>query len=105
MAWRPYAALQQWQAAIIFFFFFLLDSFKKEKKGKKTCFSTLVIGLTQAASCNVDSFRQQQHQHPPATIALVAPVALALATITFFKKNSRTYKQQRSVASNMKHRK
>jgi len=85
-----------------FILFFLLDNFKKKKRGRETCFSTLVVGLTQAVSCNVDSFRQQQHQHPPAA---TAPVALALATITFFKKNSRTYKQQRSVAFNMKHRK
>jgi hypothetical protein len=42
-----------------------------------------VVGLTQAASCNVDSFRQQQqHQHPPAA---TTPVALTVATITLKK--------------------
>jgi hypothetical protein len=81
---QPYAALQQWQVARIFYFIFFYSTVSREQEREKrhsfeTCFSTLVVGLTQAASCNVDSFRQQQHQHPSAA---TTPVALAVATIT-----------------------
>jgi hypothetical protein len=49
-----------------FCFFFFYSTVSREQKREKrqsfeTCFSTLVVGLTQVASCNVDSFRQQQH--------------------------------------------
>jgi len=66
-----------------FYFFYSTVSREQEREKRQsfeTCFSTLVVGLTQAASCNVDSFRQQQqHQHPSAA---TTPVALAVATIT-----------------------
>jgi len=92
---RPYAALQRWQAAIIFvfvfFFFYSIVSRKQEREKRQsfeTYFSTLVVGLTQAASCNVDSFwQQQQHQHPPAA---TTPVALAVATIPLKKTQELT---------------
>jgi len=87
---QPYAALQRWQATIIYLFIFFFSTISREQEKEKrqsfeTCFPALLVGITQALSCNVNSFRQQQHQHPPATIARIAPVTLitlVVATIT-----------------------
>jgi hypothetical protein len=79
-------------ARILFYFILFYSIVSREQEREKrhnfeTCFSTLVVGLTQAASCNVDSFRQQQHQHPPAA---TTPVALVVATITLKKTQELT---------------
>ncbi len=63
------------------FLFFFTRQFQERKwerereKGARfeTCFPTLLVGITPTPSCNnANSFQQQQHTHPPATVAIVA---------------------------------
>ncbi len=82
----------------LFFFFNLIISKEQEREKRQsfeTCFSILVVGLTQAASCNVDSFwQQQQHKHPPTATTLVAQ---AVATITLKKSQKQLKKKLKNL--------
>jgi hypothetical protein len=70
------------------FFFNLIVSRKKKKARKRekrqsfeTYFLALFVGITQAPSCNVNSLRQQQHQHPSAVATRVTSATLATLTV------------------------
>ncbi len=107
-----------------FFVFFLLDSFKErtrarqreKRQGFEICFPALLVGKLLLVNSLF------QHQLPLAATATLAPsgsnntlapsgsnntssTSNTRSSNDNFKKNSRIYKQKKSVAFNMKHRK
>jgi hypothetical protein len=115
----------RWPAPnFLFFCFFLLDNFKErtrarqreKRQGFETYFPTLLVGKLLPVNSLL------QRQLPLAATATLAPsgnnntLAPSGSNSTSstnntrssndnFKKNSRTYKQKKSMAFNMKHRK
>jgi hypothetical protein len=88
----------------VFFFFFLKSStrqLQERKRGRerekgerfKTCFPALLVGITSAPFCEL-----------PSTARTPTPSG-SNTTNSSNNNNSRIYKQKRSVAFNMKHRK
>ncbi len=121
---QGYTALQRWQVANVeffyFYFYFLLDSFKERTRArqreKRQGFPALLVGKLLPVNSLL------QRQLPLAAAATLAPsdsnntlvpsgsnnissTSNTRSSNDNFKKNSRTYKQKKSVAFNMKHRK
>jgi len=105
-------------------FFFLLDSFKErtrarqreKRQGFKTCFPALLVGkllpinsllqrqLPLVAAAILTPFSNNNTLAPSGSNS-TSSTSNTRSSNDNFKKNSRTYKQKKSVTFNMKHRK